>query len=69
MEQKEVKIGEVTQIGRVKLKCAKSKSGCSGCFFLEADSEKVCVKLLNICGLQCCVRKDNNHVIFIKVEE
>ena len=65
----EIKLDEVFQVGRTKLKCIESNDGCEGCFF--ADANLTMCEFLSQCGIECDLiyRKDRTPVIFVKVEE
>lgn len=67
----EIKLDEVFQVGRTKLKCVKDHEsrGCEVCFF-----EEICEfphNFLSRQGIECdsTYRKDHTQVVFIKIEE
>lgn len=67
----EIKIGEVFQVGRVKLKCVEDfdDERCDNCTFYELGGV-ICAFLSNY-GIECDKkdRKDHTQVVFIKIEE
>lgn len=72
MAKKEFEIGEIFQLGLVKLKVEKTDAKlceqCENCYLYE-DIEN-CRQLLNIIGsCEAKNRKDKTDVIFVKVEE
>lgn len=69
MAKKEFKIGETFQYENVKLKVEKAKDLCSGCHFYEngLGCTGEIEKTIGDCTL--IGRKDEQDVIFVKVEE
>lgn len=67
----EIKIGEVFQVGRVKLKCVEDfdDERCDNCAFYKLGGV-LCAFLPNY-GIECsCLqREDKKNVIFIEVKE
>ena len=70
MPKTEFKIGETFQCGLVKLRVEHgidNKVACEGCFFDTEDSCNAVLKLIGHCDPMS--RKDEQNVIFVKVEE
>lgn len=67
----EIKIGEVFQVGRTKLKCVEDygNKGCEGCFFKEIGGFPC--DFLSRQGIECgpIYREDRTQVVFIEVKE
>lgn len=71
MKKKEFKVGEVFDLGLMKIRVEKRDGykRCSECFFDELcyNNDGLCYAIAGDCG--CCEREDGKDVVFKKVEE
>lgn len=64
MEKREFEIGEVFDVGLIRLKCERAENLCKGCVFEKLHECGVMSEILGPCFP--LGRADRNHVIFVK---